>query len=79
MRKAKRLPEVGLIRAPPCGARCLTPVATEHGTTGKGEERRYRVAFAAVTTESRERSQDLEQRTRLWYHRSSSIKAFWLV
>jgi len=73
MRKAYCLHQVGAILAPPLGDRRLTPVATEHGTTGQGEDCHQRVALAVVITEVRELGQDLDQRTGLWYHRSSSI------
>jgi hypothetical protein len=37
------------------------------------------VALAAVFPEIRNLGQDLDQWARVWYHRCSSIKAFWLM
>ena len=47
--------------APPLSDGRITPVATEHGTTGQGEDRHQRVALAMVTAEIWYLGQHLDQ------------------
>src|SRR5262245_42039710 len=79
MRKAQSLHQRCTIMASPLRNGRVTPVATQHGTTGESEDRSQRVAFAVGTPAIRELSQHLDQWTCLWDHRSSSSKALWLV
>jgi len=75
MRKASGPHQVFSIMAPPRRDGCLTPVATAHGPTGQSEDSYQGMALAAVLAEIWDLSQDLDQRTCLWYHRRSSIES----
>src|SRR5262245_37798456 len=78
-RKASRVRQGGPRVAPPLGDRRIPPVATEHRTTGQGEDGPERVALTWGTPKIRDLGQDLDQRTCLCSHRCSSIAAFGLV
>jgi hypothetical protein len=78
-RHASCWPQGGASMAPPRGARRLTPVASEPGTTGQGEDGHRRVALAVVMPDVRALGPDLAHRTGLWSHRRSSSEALWLV
>lgn len=77
--KAQRPPQrFPILPAPRCNGG-IAPVATAHRATSQGENGCQWVPLATWGPEVWYLGQDVDQRTRLWYHRCSSIKAFWLM
>src|SRR5258705_2988034 len=68
VRKAQCLRNTGTIIAPPFGHGALAAIATQHGTTGQGENGGQRMTFPSTAAKVGNRGEELEQGFGLWYY-----------
>src|SRR5215813_9023413 len=77
MREAQSVRDRTAVVASPCGDGTLAAGATQHGAARQSENSGERMAFATRLAHVRDVREDLDERTRLWYHeRRLSYKGF---